>query len=100
MSTITNKDFTEEEKKIMQIAAEISNKVLNYLTSIQPYETNKEPEIFDSLTDQGNILFWGKIITNIVSPLVHHISLNTNYPIPDLLNLIDCNLRRVFTATN
>ena len=93
---MSNKTFTDEEKIIMQIAAEISAKTLNYLASIQPYETNKEPQVFDALTDQGNILFWGKIITNIIAPLIKHLSNNTNYSTDDLLNLIDCNLRRAF----
>ncbi len=92
---MSNKTFTEEEKIIMQVASEISIKILDYLSKIQPYETDKEKETFDMLTDQGNILFWGKIITNIVAPLVKHLSTGTQYSVTEVLNLIDCNLRKV-----
>lgn len=91
---MSNKNFTDEEKIIMQVASEISIKILDYLSKIQPYETDKEKETFDMLTDQGNILFWGKILTNIVSPLVKHLSDGTNYSVTEVLNLIDCNLRK------
>lgn len=92
---MSNKNFTKEEKIIMQVASEISIKILDYLSKIQPYHTDKHKETFDVLTDQGNILFFGKIINNFVAPIVQHLSANTNYSTTEILNLIDCNLRKI-----